>query len=247
MWSGSLSEESGTKSEGFLVVRKPAGMTSHDLVALIRRRLGAKRVGHAGTLDPTAEGVMILGVGRGATKKLGAFLGADKEYEAVMVLGVSTDSQDAAGSVVSEKDARGITEAEIRRACERFTGLQQQIPPMHSALKHEGQPLYRLARKGIVVPRRPRTITVHLLDLLGVAGAEVRLRIVCSKGTYVRTLVADMGDALGCGAHLKYLVRTRVGAFTLDSAVPLDELLALSREALAARLIPSERAEGRVS
>lgn len=242
-----MSEESGTKSEGFLVVRKPSGMTSHDLVALIRRRLGVKRVGHAGTLDPTAEGVMILGVGRGATRKLGVFLGADKEYEAVMTLGVSTDSQDAAGNVVSERDARGITEAGIRRACERFTGPQQQIPPMHSALKHEGQALYRLARKGIVVPRQPRTITVHLLELLGVTGAEVRLRIACSKGTYVRTLVADMGDALGCGAHLKYLVRTRVGTFTLDSAVPLDELLALSREALAARLIPAERAEGRVS
>jgi len=226
------------RRSGFLVVNKSAGMTSHDVVARVRRRFGYQKAGHAGTLDPMAEGVLVLGVGREATRRLSEVMGRDKEYRAVMVLGVTTDSQDAEGKVVERKAWSGVTGEAIRATLARFVGLQRQVPPMHSALKRRGQPLYRLARRGLVVPREARPIRIHELELCGFAGPEAQLRLVCSKGAYVRTLCADIGDALGCGAHMKYLVRTRVGNYSLEAAVRLDELLRLSPDELEQKLVP---------
>jgi len=226
------------RRSGFLVVNKSAGMTSHDVVARVRRRFGYQKVGHAGTLDPMAEGVLVLGVGREATRRLSAIMGNDKEYRAVMVLGVVTDSQDAEGKVVERRPWSGVTEEATRATLERFTGPQDQVPPMHSALKHRGQPLYMLARRGVVVPREARPIRIHELELCGFDGPEVQLRIVCSKGAYVRTLCADIGDALGCGGHLKHLVRTRVGEFSLEDALLLDKVLRMSLEELEQKLVP---------
>ena len=190
----------------------------------MRRRLGAGKVGHAGTLDPMAEGVVVLGVGRSATKDLHIFMQDEKEYEAVMVLGVSTDSQDATGKVVSRRDPGIVSEEAVRRVLEKFTGAQRQVPPMYSAVKQNGRPLYTLARRGVVVPRDSRPIHIYALDLGGIAGREVQLRVRCSKGTYVRTLCADIGENLGCGAHMGRLKRTRSGKFTIDKAIGMDEL-----------------------
>jgi tRNA pseudouridine55 synthase len=226
------------KRSGFLAVNKPLGMTSHDVVARVRRRFGYHKVGHAGTLDPMAEGVLVIGVGREATRRLGEVMGHDKEYRAVMLLGVTTDSQDAEGKVLEMKAWSGVTREEIRATLARFKGLLSQVPPMHSALKRRGRPLYSLARRGVVVRREPRSIRIHELELCGFDGPEVRFRVVCSKGTYVRTLCADIGDALGCGAHLKRLVRTRVGSYLLETAMKLDELLRLSQEEFEGMLQP---------
>jgi tRNA pseudouridine55 synthase len=222
---------------GILIVNKPVGLTSHDVVDRVRRRFGYRRVGHAGTLDPSAEGVLVLGLGREATRLLGRYSECDKEYRAVMVLGAATDSQDGDGRIIERKDTNGITEAAIREAIARFTGDQQQVPPMFSALKREGKPLYRLARRGTVVPRATRPVRIHELELCGYDPPEVSLRVACSKGTYVRTLCADIGAALGCGAHLKKLVRTRVGKFMLRDALLLDEVLRMSPEEMENKII----------
>lgn len=226
------------RRSGFLAVNKSAGMTSHDVVAHVRRRFGCQKAGHAGTLDPMAEGVLVLGVGREATRRLSAIMGEDKEYRAVMMLGVATDSQDAEGKVLERKPWDGITKEAVLTALDRFKGAQSQVPPMHSALKHRGQPLYRLARRGLVVPREARPIFIHELELCAFEAPEVGLRIVCSKGMYVRTLCADIGDALGCGAHMKYLMRTRVGKFSIEDALPLDALLRMTPEEFEKRLLP---------
>jgi len=240
----SCSESSGKPSSGrstatgFLAVNNPQVVTSHDGGALVRRRLGAGKVGQAGTLDPMAEGVVVLGVGRSATKDLHIFMQDEKEYEAVMVLGVSTDSQDATGKVVSRRDPGIVSEEAVRRVLEKFTGAQRQVPPMYSAVKQNGRPLYTLARRGVVVPRDSRPIHIYALDLGGIAGREVQLRVRCSKGTYVRTLCADIGDELGCGGHLKSLVRTRVGRFTLRDAVRLDDIRRMPPDEIERRLLP---------
>lgn len=231
------------RRNGFLAVNKSAGMTSHDVVAGIRRRFGYRKTGHAGTLDPMAEGVLVLGVGRDATRRLDSIMGEDKEYRAVMLLGVSTDSQDAEGRVLERRPWDGVTKEAILAALERFRGEQKQVPPMHSALKHKGQPLYRLARRGVVIPREARSVFIHELELCAFEGPEASLRIVCSKGMYVRTLCSDIGDALGCGAHMKYLVRTRVGGFGIEDALPLDELLRMTPEEFERRLLPVETAD----
>ena len=232
------------RRSGFLAVNKSAGMTSHDVVARVRRRFGYQKTGHAGTLDPMAEGVLVLGMGRDATRRLGAIMGEDKEYRVVMVLGTATDSQDAEGKVLERRPWNGVTKEAVLTALDRFKGAQNQVPPMHSALKHQGQPLYRLARRGLVVPREARPIFIHELELCAFDGPEVALRIVCSKGAYVRTLCADIGAALGCGAHMKYLVRTRVGGFLLKDALPLDVLLRMTPEEFERRLLPVEAADG---
>jgi tRNA pseudouridine55 synthase len=232
------------RENGFLVVNKPPGVTSHDVVDRVRKRFRYRRVGHAGTLDPTAEGVLVLGLGRKATRNLGNLMVDEKEYRAVMVLGVRTDSQDAAGTVVERGDWHAITEADVGRALERFRGVQLQVPPMHSALKYGGKPLYKLAREGKVVPRKARSVHVYEIELLDFMPPEVRLRLRCSKGTYVRTICSDIGDALGCGAYLKSLVRTRSGRFTLDGALPLETVLGMSTGDLAEKMIPVESSQG---
>jgi tRNA pseudouridine55 synthase len=216
--------------DGVLVVDKPAGPTSFDVVRRIKRAARLKRVGHGGTLDPLASGVLPICLGEGT--KLAAFLlDADKEYEVTLRLGVETDTYDAAGAVTARRDASGIDEDRVRAALPAFTGALEQRPPAYSALKRAGRPLYAYARAGEEVELRPRAVTVHELRLTSFGGPEaVALHVRCSKGTYVRSLAFDLGRALGVGAHVAALRRTRSGPFDLADARPLDALL----EALAA-------------
>lgn len=208
---------------GLLNVNKPAGWTSHDVVAKLRGLLRVGKVGHAGTLDPAATGVLPALVGK-ATRIAEYLVDWDKEYRAVLRLGETTDTQDATGQVVRSCPADGVTEERIRTVIDRFRGPQTQLPPMYSAVKVEGVPLYKAARAGRHVEREPRPVIIHELEITGIAGCEVSLRIVCSKGTYIRTLCADLGEALGVGGHLRSLERSRVGSLTIDRALTLEEI-----------------------
>lgn len=210
--------------DGIVVVDKPAGMTSHDVVAVVRRRLGERRVGHAGTLDPDATGVLVLGVGR-ATRLLRFIEGGEKEYVADVVLGVETTTQDASGEIVAEQDATALTRADVERAASQLTGEIEQMPPMVSAIKVGGERLYRKARRGEVVERPSRAVSVFEFRLDAFEPgprAAARFTIRCSPGTYVRTLAHDLGRALGCGGHVATLRRTRVGSFDAREAVALE-------------------------
>jgi len=201
--------------DGILVVDKPAGMTSHDVVAIVRRALGEKRIGHAGTLDPDATGVLVIGVGR-ATRLMRFVEVYDKEYVADVVFGVETASQDASGAVTAEADASAITRAAVERAAAAMVGEIEQIPPMVSAVKVGGERLYRKARRGEEVVREPRRVVVHELSVESFTPgprAAARLRVRCSRGTYVRTIAHDLGRALGVGGHVSSLRRVRVGPF----------------------------------
>jgi tRNA pseudouridine55 synthase len=227
---------------GVLNIDKPAGMTSHDVVARVRRALRTKRVGHAGTLDPDATGVLVVAVGQ-ATRLLPFLPTEPKEYVARLLLGVATTTEDASGEVTAEADASAVIEEALRAVLPRFIGEIQQVPPMVSAVHHEGRRLYELAREGVTVERQARTVTVHTIEPSDFAPgprAEATLRVVCGGGTYIRTLCADIGAALGGGlpAHMKTLRRTRVGLFRLADALPLDRL----EEEGASALLPVERA-----
>lgn len=206
---------------GVVVIDKPAGITSFDVVARVRRALGERRVGHTGTLDPMATGVLPVCVGE-ATKLVPFLMGGDKEYEAEALLGVTTDTLDATGTVTSETNAANVSRADVERVLSRFVGEVMQRPPMHSALKVGGQRLYDLARRGIEVERAPRPVRIDAVELVACALPRLGLRVRCGKGTYIRSLVADLGEALGVGAHMTALRRTRVGAFGVADAVPLD-------------------------
>jgi tRNA pseudouridine55 synthase len=223
---------------GVLPVAKAAGVTSFDAVALVRRRLGLKRVGHAGTLDPDATGVLPILLGE-ATKLMAYLADQDKAYVATLRLGVTTDTGDLSGRVTSTSPVGTIDRAQTETACRGFVGRIKQVPPMYSAVHHQGQRLYELARQGIEVAREPREVMVHALDVEDVAGASVRLSIVCGKGTYVRALATDLGAALGCGAAVERLVRTRVGPFTLDDATPWEMLATAPAPILWARVQPA--------
>lgn len=209
--------------DGILVVDKPKGITSHDVVDVVRRRFGMRRVGHAGTLDPMATGVLVMLLGR-ATKLAGTFLKDDKEYVATLFFGRSTDTQDATGKVLEKKDVNGLDIDTVRKALESFRGNMEQIPPMVSAKKYKGKKLYELARKGKTIPRKPCPITIHEIELLEFAPPEVIFRVKCSKGTYVRTLCEDIGRSLGYPAHMSALKRTQSGRFSLKEARPLDDI-----------------------
>ena len=209
--------------DGIVNVSKPAGWTSHDVVVKIRGLLKGPKVGHAGTLDPAATGVLPILVGRG-TRIAEYLLEWDKEYRAVLRLGQTTDTQDATGTVLATRVIDGLTEEQIRAAAAPFRGKITQVPPMYSAVKVAGVPLYKSARAGKTVERSSRTVEIHELDVLGIAGSDVRLRVRCSKGTYVRTLCADIGEALGVGGHLLSLERTRVGPLTVERALTVDEI-----------------------
>ncbi|MPZ69320.1 MAG: tRNA pseudouridine(55) synthase TruB [Actinobacteria bacterium] len=220
--------------DGVLVIDKPAGMTSHDVVDRIRKTFKTRKVGHAGTLDPDATGVLILGIGR-ATRFLAYSQTAPKRYEAVARFGITTSTQDASGEVISEAEAT-FTEDDLRDALDGFRGEIEQIPPMVSAVKVGGERLYKKARRGEEVERAARKVTISDLDLRAfVPGAnpEATLDVTCSGGTYVRTLVHDLGDALGCGAHLVILRRTEAGGFTVEDAIPLDDVVPESLRPLA--------------
>ena len=226
---------------GILVVDKAAGVTSFDAVALARRALGVRRVGHAGTLDPPATGVLPLLIGE-ATKLTPYLMDHEKEYVATVRFGVTTDTQDLSGRVLTTTPVSGLSRERIGAACRPFIGRIAQVPPMFSALHYEGQRLYELARQGVEVDRAPREIFVRLIAVEEVGDTVATLRIVCGKGTYVRVLAADLGAALGCGAALEGLTRTRVGPFTLRAAVAWSELAEGRREALRARVLPMDTA-----
>lgn len=209
--------------DGFLVVDKPAGMTSHDVVARVRRILGQKKVGHTGTLDPFATGVLPVALGEG-TKAIPFLDESRKEYHAVMRLGEETDTQDLTGQVISRGDWRQLTPDGIDAVARLFVGPISQVPPMFSALKRDGIPLYKLARQGAEVERQPRNIEIFSLILQRTELPDIAFSVVCSRGTYVRTLAADMGGRLGCGAHLRELRRIRSGPFAIENAVTLEQL-----------------------
>ena len=210
-------------TEGFLLIDKPAGITSHGVIAYLRRATGVQRIGHAGTLDPFATGLLVVGVGRGATKRLGEFLGRAKTYEAVAVLGASSDTQDKDG-VISVAATVAATRADIDAVLPRFTGSIMQTPPMYSAKKIAGKKLYELAREGKEVERAPVAITIHELVTLAYEPPRWTFRVCGSSGTYVRTIAHDIGAALGCGAYLEALRRTAVGDLLVNDAIALDSV-----------------------
>ena len=225
------------QESGVLLVDKPTEWTSHDVVNFVRRRFGISKVGHCGTLDPAATGLLILVIER-ATKLQDRLMSDDKMYEGTMLLGVSTDSQDADGAVIAEKPVPPLTEEDIDQVFAKFRGDLQQVPPMVSAVKHQGTPLYKLARKGKTVEREPRLVHIYDFRVLGLELPRVRLRVACTKGTYVRTLCSDVGDLLGCGAHLYELRRMRSGNFDVKDAHSLETILQQTREQLKAFIIP---------
>ena len=208
---------------GIVIIDKPAGWTSQDVTARLRRVFGTRRIGHGGTLDPMATGVLPVFVGR-ATRGVEFFEHAEKTYETELLLGVATDTEDTTGTVLFRREV-SVTPEQLAAVLERFRGEIMQIPPMYSALKVNGQKLCDLARKGRQVERQPRPVTIHELTLLSREGDTLRLRVRCSKGTYIRTLCADIGEALGCGGCMQALRRTQAGEYTIAEAVPLQQLL----------------------
>ena len=210
-------------SSGILCVDKPRGLTSHDVVDFVRRMIGQPAVGHTGTLDPDASGLMLLCLGR-ATKFARFFEGLDKTYWTVMKIGECTDTQDATGRLTRQCPVPSLSLPQIRAILSRFTGHLQQTPPMYSAVKHQGQRLYHLARQGRTVARQARDVYIHRLELLDLRDAQATFSVTCSKGTYIRTLCEDIGMALGYGAHMMRLQRAYVGSFCLKDAYALDYL-----------------------
>ena len=223
--------------DGAILIDKPAGPTSHDVVDSIRRRFQIKKVGHCGTLDPNATGLLILVLGRG-TKLSEKMMSADKVYEGTLKLGESTTSYDADGELTGSLPVPPLTLDQLNETAATFAGDQMQLPPMVSAVKKDGVPLYKLARKGLEVERRERLIHIYSFRFSEYREPIGRFRVGCTKGTYVRTLVHDLGEKLGCGAHLVTLRRIVSGKFNLTNALPLGEVLALSRNELEQRVIP---------
>ena len=211
-------------------------MTSHDAVAIARRSLGIKKIGHCGTLDPAATGLLMLVVGR-ATKIQDLLMSEDKEYVGTMTLGINTSTQDAEGEVQEEAEVREFSRQEIDAAFQAFTGEFEQIPPMVSAIKKDGVPLYKLARQGKTVAREPRLVHVYSYEITRVELPEIDFRVVCSKGFYVRTYAHDIGHELGCGGHLSALRRTKSGRFVADGALTFGELKAGPREKVVERML----------
>lgn len=215
--------------DGILNLCKPKGKTSFSVVAAIRRMSGERRVGHGGTLDPEATGVLPICLGRAT--RLAEFLSdAGKAYWAEIELGVSTDTYDAQGAVVATNDASTLSSSQVETAIDLFRGIIQQTPPMYSAVKHQGVPLYRLARAGVRVPRKPREVEIYRIDLLQWRSPIAVLEVDCSKGTYIRTLAHELGEKLGCGGHLKNLVRIKSGPFHINDSVTLTQVEATFRE-----------------
>ncbi len=232
--------------EGVLLVDKPKGLTSHDVVYHLRRKLQMKKIGHAGTLDPMATGLLVMLIGK-ATRISQYLMSTDKVYEGEATLGVVTDSQDAEGEMMETRPVPELTEAQVRTVMKTFLGDQYQTPPMHSAIKVDGVKLYQLARKGEVVEREPRFIRVSAFNLLSFALPKLTFDLHCTKGTYVRTIAHDLGQKLGCGAHLSALRRTASGKFTIAQCLPLEEIEKLSLPEIEKRLIPVFEAAPRVA
>src|SRR5437762_6228183 len=211
-------------------------MTSHDVVALSRQKLGTKKIGHCGTLDPIATGLLLLTVGRG-TKVQDLLMSEDKEYAGTFVLGVTTDTQDRQGEVIQQRPVPPLDENQIRSAFDKFRGDFYQLPPMVSAKKHGGVPLYKLARQGKVIEREPRLVHVYYYTIDRISLPEINFTVLCSKGFYVRTYVHDIGDTLGCGAHLKSLRRLKSGRFDVGNATTVDKINNATREEILHRML----------
>ncbi len=225
---------------GVLLIDKPMGPTSHDIVNRIRRTFQIKKVGHGGTLDPMATGLLIILLGKG-TKLSDRFLGSDKVYEGTLKLGVETDSQDAQGEVVAEGDPSHVTEEILTEQMQNRVGDCFQTPPMVSAVKVNGVPLYKHARKGKTVERKPRLIHIFQFKMTRFELPEADFVLRCTKGTYVRTLCHDIGRELECGAHLTRLRRTRSGSLDIEQALPLDEVMQMDRDTLAKHIMPIQQ------
>ena len=209
--------------DGILVVNKPSGITSHDVVDFIRRKFNIERVGHAGTLDPLATGVLVMLLGK-ATKLSNTFLNDNKEYIAKLYFGKRTDTQDSQGKVLEEKNIERLDIEDIKKALENFKGDIEQIPPMVSAIKHKGKKLYQFARSGKTVAREPRKIRISEIEILDFKFPELTFKIRCSKGTYVRTLCEDIGRSLGVPSHMSGLVRSASGDFLLEDSKSLEDV-----------------------
>jgi tRNA pseudouridine55 synthase len=222
--------------DGVLLVDKAEGMTSHDVVALIRRKLEIKKVGHCGTLDPIATGLLLLTLGRG-TKIQDLLMSEDKEYAGTLTLGTTTTTQDRQGEIVDQRPVPILSENEVRAAFEKFRGDFYQMPPMVSAIKHGGVPLYKLARQGKVVEREPRLVHVYRYSVDRIALPQIDFSVLCSKGFYVRTYVHDIGEALGCGAHLNSLRRLKSGRFSVDRAITIDAIKNAPREQILGQIL----------
>lgn len=206
-----------------LLINKPLQWTSFDVVNKLRYKLKIKKIGHAGTLDPLATGLLIVCVGK-MTKRIEEFMGQEKEYTGKFVIGQTTDSHDLETPVTEQKDITHITADQILQTASTLTGNLQQLPPQHSAIRVRGKRAYEFAREGKPIALAPRLVTVDAFDIVDINGSEISFRIVCSKGTYIRSLVRDFGDALGVGAYLSELCRTRIGSFKLEEAVNIDDI-----------------------
>ncbi len=235
----------GREVTGILLLDKPSGMTSNGALQVVKRLFRARKAGHTGSLDPLATGLLPICFGE-ATKLSGFLLEADKSYRAVVKLGERTTTGDSEGEVIRRGDIAGIDRARVEEAAASFRGELLQVPPMHSAIKQNGVPLYKLAHQGIEVERKPREVTIHRLDVIDFTGDRVTIEVDCSKGTYIRVLADELGELLGCGGHICELRRTGVGAFDASRMVTLDELEALAKEggeaALDACLVSMETA-----
>ncbi|MBI2513414.1 MAG: tRNA pseudouridine(55) synthase TruB [Opitutae bacterium] len=241
-----MSLRSPKEVEGVLLVDKPTGMTSHDVVYRLRRKFQIQRIGHAGTLDPLATGLLVMLIGK-ATKISQYLISEDKIYEGEVTLGTTTNTQDAEGEVMESRPVPPLTEAQVLEAMKGFLGDQYQTPPMFSAVKIGGVPLYKSARKGEEVEREPRFIRVTAFDLLGFASPKIHFRLACTKGTYVRVIASDLGEKFGCGAHLSALRRTGSGKFTIEQCATLADIEAMPMPDLEKRLIPIHEAAPRVA
>ncbi len=232
-----MSQPTTDQPEGILLVDKPQGITSHDVVARMRRVLRMKKIGHAGTLDPMATGLLLILVGK-ATKVSQYLMSMDKEYTGTVRLGQITDSQDADGEIIEERPVPELSEAQLLEHMETFLGDQYQTPPMYSAKKVNGQPLYKLARKGQTIEREPRVINVSRFELTKFELPHVSFLVGSSKGAYIRTIAHDLGERIGCGGHLCELRRTAVGKFRIEKADTLEEIEKMSPSSLRRKLVP---------
>jgi tRNA pseudouridine55 synthase len=226
--------------DGFLLIDKPAGPTSYDMIRWIKRKAKDTKIGHAGTLDPLATGLLVVLLGR-ATKRQSDVMGRDKIYRCRLRLGLRTDTGDITGRVIETSDAPPPDAATLLSRLSRFLGEMEQVPPMYSALKKDGVPLYKLARAGKTVERASRRVTIHWMEPVSVDGADVVVRIKCSSGTYVRSLVEDIGAAVGLGATMVELVRESIGPLRLEDALPGGDIAGLDETALAERILPIDQ------
>ncbi len=222
--------------DGIFLVDKPKGFTSHDIVSIARGALGTKKIGHCGTLDPNATGLLVLVVGI-ATKFSSHLTGTEKSYEGTIRLGAATSTYDAEGEILEQKPVPSLTLEQIDAAADQFRGVIQQVPPMVSAIKKDGVPLYKMARKGVEVEREARTVTISMLDIRSYNEPDIDFSVECSKGTYVRSIAHDLGQTLGCGAHLLELRRTGAGKFSVSDAVDGASLKSMPREDAREKLI----------